>query len=67
MGKYQIICSLDYKESAFTLYGEYTDLNKRTFPNEQDAIAVQNDLVKRSTRLLWNAVFPDYQIVPAEE
>jgi hypothetical protein len=67
MGKCKIICSLDGKEPAFTLYGEYTDLHKRTFPNEQYAIAVQNYLVKRSVRLLWNAVFPNYHIVPVGE
>lgn len=63
MGKYKIICSLDYKESAFTLYGEYADLNKRTFPNEEYAVVVKNALVRRSVRLLWNSVFPNYEIV----
>jgi hypothetical protein len=67
MGKYQITCSLDYKESTFTLYGKYADLNTRTFPNEQCALAAQNYLVTRSVGLLWNAVFPNYEIVPVDE
>ena len=67
MGKYQITCSLDYKESAFTLYGEYADPNKRTFPNEQYALVAQHYLVKRSVRMLWNSVLPNYQIVSIDE
>ena len=67
MGIYQITCSLDYKESAFMLYGEYADLNKRRFPNEQCAVAVKNSLVRRSVRLLWNGVFPNYEIVLVDE
>jgi len=67
MGRCKIICSLDGKEPSFTLYGEYADLNKCTFPHEEYALAVQNYLVKRSVRMLWNAVFPNYEIVPVDE
>ena len=52
MGRCKIICSLDGKEPSFTLYGEYADLNKCTFPHEEYALAVQNYLVKRSVKLL---------------
>ena len=67
MGRYQIICSLDGQEPKLALYGEYADMGKRTFDDEQSALPIRVYLVKRSVRLLWNSVFPDYQIVPIDE
>jgi len=67
MGQWKIVCSLDGKESAFKLYGEFIDLAKGTFPNDQRAMLVQRDLIGRARELRWESEPPNYQLVPTEE
>jgi hypothetical protein len=67
MSRCKIICSLDGKESAHSLYGVYEDPKIRTFLSEQYAKSVVAYLTKRAVRLHWNSTFPQYQIVSVDE
>ena len=67
MGPCKIICSLDGQESAYELYGGYTDPSKRTFPTERHARQVKDYLNMRAWGRHWDSKRPVYHIVPVNE
>ena len=67
MSRCKIICSLDGQESAYELYGGYTDPSKRTFPSERHAKQVRDYLESCARGRRWDSERPAYQIVPVDE
>ena len=67
MERCKIVCSLDGKEPDLRLYGEYTDLSKRTFLNDRQAIPAHINLYKRARGMRWDSEKPTYHIVPVDE
>ena len=65
--KCKIVCSLDDEESAAKLYGEYADLDKRTFRHPQYAKPVEEYLIQRAQLIFLNSESPAYLTVKIEE
>jgi hypothetical protein len=66
-GRYKIVCTLDGKEPAVSLYAKYAAPEQRIFPNGLQAIPVHVYLSKRARGRCWEAEPPTYNIVPVEE
>ena len=65
-GRYKIVCTQDGKEPEIRLYGEYADVAKRTFPNNQHALLVHEYLSGRARGRRWESLPPRYEIVSAD-
>jgi hypothetical protein len=61
------VCTLDGKEPAVILYEKYAEPEKRTFPNDRQAIPVHAYLSRRAGGMRWDPGLPIYDIVPVEE
>ena len=66
-GRCKIVCTLDGKEPAVILYEKYAEPDKRTFPNDRQAIPVHAYLSRRAGRMRCDSGLPIYEIVPVEE